>query len=140
MHYGKDFLPPRELGRTNAQRMLRELLMDNLGFCRFHRAWAEEMLPDIVEKIFGCKDELLNATRLLASRITSRNASVFWESDRTVDMISTFLKNKKEADGIKSDELNHWVDFFTRDKNAAAYEFWYEMHKGIHEILREFPY
>lgn len=43
MYYGRDFLPPRELGRENARRMLRELMLDNLGICRFHRAWAEAL-------------------------------------------------------------------------------------------------
>ncbi|MEJ2167199.1 MAG: hypothetical protein P8X90_16850, partial [Desulfobacterales bacterium] len=56
-----------------------------------------------------------------------------------MDMVFTFLKNKKETDGASPPELNHWVDFFTRDKHAAACEFWYEIHKGIHEMLREYP-
>ena len=68
-----------------------------------------------------------------------RNASVFWESERNMDMVSTFLKNKKETDGVSHPEIDRWIDFFTRDKHAAAYEFWYEIHKGIHEMLREYP-
>ena len=139
MYYGRDFLPPRDLGRENARRMLKELMLDNLGICRFHRAWAETLIPDIMENIFGEKDAFLNSINMTASRITSRNASVFWESERNMDMVFTFLKNKKEIDGIRHPELDHWVDFFTRDKHAAAYEFWYEMHKGIHEMLREYP-
>ena len=139
MHYGRDFLPPRELGRENARRMLKELMLDNLGICRFHRAWAEMLIPDIVENIFGEKDAFLNSINMTASRITSRNASVFWESERNMDMVSTFLKNKKEIGGDSHPELDHWVDFFTRDKHTAAYEFWYEMHKGIHEMLQEYP-
>ena len=139
MHYGRDFLPPRELGKENARRMLKELMLDNLGICRFHRAWAETLIPDIVENIFGEKEAFLNAINMTASRITSRNASVFWESQRNMDMVFTFLKNKKETDVLNHIELNHWIDFFTRDKHAAAYEFWYEMHKGIHEMLREYP-
>jgi glyceraldehyde-3-phosphate dehydrogenase (ferredoxin) len=139
MVYGRDFLPPRELGVENAHRMIQELMMDNLGVCRFHRAWAESLIPDIVENIFGQKDAFLKSPSLTASRITSRNASVFWESERNVDIVFTFLKNKKEIDGVNHPELDRWIDFFTRDKPAAAYEFWYEMHKGIHEVLREFP-
>jgi len=34
MHYGSDFLPPRELGLENAQRLRGELVMDNLGMRR----------------------------------------------------------------------------------------------------------
>ena len=114
-------------------------MLDNLGICRFHRAWAETLIPDIVENIFGEKDTFLRSLSLTASRITSRNASVFWESQRNMDMVFTFLKNKKEIDGVSHPELDHWIDFFTRDKHAAAYDFWYEMHKGIHEMLREYP-
>ena len=81
----------------------------------------------------------LIAITMTASRITSRNASVFWESERNMDMVFTFLKYKKEIDGVSHPDLDHWIDFFIRDKHAAAYEFWYEMHKGIHEMLREYP-
>jgi glyceraldehyde-3-phosphate dehydrogenase (ferredoxin) len=47
-----------------------------------------------------------------------------------------FLKNKKRIDG--ADHLAGG-QFFTRDKQTAAYEFWYDMHKGILEMLREYP-
>jgi len=139
MHYGRNFLPPRELGRENARRMLKELMVDSMGICRFHRAWAETLIPDIVENLFGCGEAFLRSISLTASRITSRNASVFWEPGRVRDMVSTFLKNKKEIDGDNHDELNQWIDRFKKDEYAAAHEFWYEMHKGIHEMLREFP-
>lgn len=64
---------------------------------------------------------------------------LFWESERNMDMVFEFLKNKKPIDGNSHPELNRWIEFFTRDKYVAAYEFWYEMHKGIHKMLREFP-
>jgi len=51
-----------------------------------------------------------------------------------MDMVFTFLRNKKEIDGVNCHVLDHWIDFFSRDKHAAAYDFWYEMHKGIHEM------
>ncbi|MEW6077943.1 MAG: aldehyde ferredoxin oxidoreductase C-terminal domain-containing protein [Thermodesulfobacteriota bacterium] len=139
MHYGRDFLPPRELGRECARRLIKELMLDNMGLCRFHRGWAEEMIPDIVEKIFGQGEKFLRSIHLAAGRIASRNASVFWEPGRVIDMVTTFLRKKKEVDNLASEDLNRWIDFFDRDKNAAAYEFWYEIHKGIHESLREFP-
>lgn len=139
MNYGLKFMPPRELGRENAKRMIMELMIDNLGICRFHRAWAEDIMPDIIDKIFGIKEEFLRSVKLTASRITSRNASVFWEPERCFDMVHTFLKKKKEVDGIENNDLDHWLGLFERDKHAAAFEFWYEMHKGTHEMLREFP-
>jgi len=31
------------------------------------------------------------------------------------------------------------IAVFASGENAAAYDFWYEIHKGVHESLREFP-
>ncbi len=138
MNYGKEFITPRELGRENARRMIKELMMDNTGVCRFHRAWAEDIMPDIIDSLFGHKDKFLKSLKLTASRINSRNASIFWESERSIDFIYTFLKKKRNEDGDTSTELNQWIEKFDRDKKQAALDFWYEIHKGIHETLREF--
>jgi glyceraldehyde-3-phosphate dehydrogenase (ferredoxin) len=96
-------------------------------------------MPDIVEKIFGLKDRFLESVRLTASRITSRNAAVFWESERNIDFIFAFLKGKKDVDQVQDPDLDRWIDRFERDKHRTAFEFWYEMHKGVHETLRDFP-
>jgi glyceraldehyde-3-phosphate dehydrogenase (ferredoxin) len=138
MYYGNDFMPPRALGRMNAERLRKELVLDDLGMCRFHRGWAEEMLPEIVETLFGRKSQFLEMVAVTASRINSRNSSIFWESERTVDLLYSFLVRKHEVEGESSPELLDWIDKFHRDKNEAALEFWYEIHKGIHESLREF--
>jgi glyceraldehyde-3-phosphate dehydrogenase (ferredoxin) len=138
MNYGKDFLPPRELGRENARRMVKELLMDNLGICRFHRAWAEDIMPDIIESLFGIKDKFMKSLSLTASRINSRNSSVFWESERSIDFIHAFLLKKVNEDGVKNPELLAWLKRFEEDKNEAALNYWYEIHKGVHETLQEF--
>jgi glyceraldehyde-3-phosphate dehydrogenase (ferredoxin) len=140
MYYGKDFLPPYQLGQENAKRMLKELMLDNLGFCRFHRAWAEDIMPDIIEKLFGYKDVFLRSLSLTASRINSRNASIFWEPERNIDILLSFLKRKKKVDGVRNNQLEYWLKEFTDNKHKAALDFWYEMHKGIHESFREFPY
>ncbi|MBN2057163.1 aldehyde ferredoxin oxidoreductase [bacterium] len=137
-HYGSEFIPPRELGRLNAQRFRAELVMDTLGVCRFHRAWAEEMLPEIVESLFGLKEDMQRAIAVTAGRINSRNASVFWESRRAVEFVKTFLLRARDAGGNNSPELAAWLVKFDKDADEAALEFWYEMHKGTHESLREF--
>ncbi|HSW39181.1 MAG TPA: aldehyde ferredoxin oxidoreductase N-terminal domain-containing protein, partial [Acidobacteriota bacterium] len=87
MHYDDDFLPPRELGRRNAVRMIGELLLDNAGICRFHRQWAEEMVPEIIGSLYGLKDEYVQRAMMTASRINSRNSSVYWESERCIDYV-----------------------------------------------------
>lgn len=138
IYYGKDFIPPRQLGRENAKRMLKELLMDNLGMCRFHRAWAEDILPDVIEQLYGLKEKFQRSILLTASRINSRNASMFWESERNIDFVYSFLSKKKEVDGVNNPELDRWIKYFVEDKRSAALDFWYEIHKGIHESLLEF--
>jgi glyceraldehyde-3-phosphate dehydrogenase (ferredoxin) len=135
--YGREFIPPRELGRRNAQRMVKELMLDNLGICRFHRAWAEDMMPDVIEKLFGRKELFLRALDLTAARINSRNASIFWEAERNIDFVHTFLKKKLDTE-TSNTHLAEWVRRFDKDKHTASLDFWYEIHKGVHESLREF--
>ena len=138
MYYGNDFYPPRELGRQNAKRLRQELLVDNLGICRFHRKWAEEMMPDVVESLFGLKEKFLENNAITASRINSRNSSQFWESERNLDFIYSFLKRKQVVESNSDPELLKWIEFFEKDKQEAALSFWSEIHKGILESLREF--
>jgi glyceraldehyde-3-phosphate dehydrogenase (ferredoxin) len=122
----------------NAERLRSELIMDTLGFCRFHRAWAEEMIPEIIISLYGLRDEFFENLRITASRINSRNASVFWESTRNIDLIHYFPKRKYIVDRCNDEDLISWLGRFEADKTEAALSFWYEMHKGIQESLREF--
>jgi glyceraldehyde-3-phosphate dehydrogenase (ferredoxin) len=138
MYYGNEFLPPRELGHRNAKRMLKELSLDNLGMCRFHRLWAEEMIPEIMDSLYGLKQQFLENISMTASRINSRNSSIYWEPERNIDFVHTFLKRQQTVEGNNDPELARWLDYFNGDKHEAALSFWYEMHKGILESLREF--
>jgi glyceraldehyde-3-phosphate dehydrogenase (ferredoxin) len=138
MYYGNEFIPPRKLGHINAQRFRDELIMDNLGMCRFHRMWAEEMLPEVIGSLYSLKAEYLKALTVTAGRINSRNSSIFWESERNADYVFTFLKRRHEVEGDNDPELLEWIGRFEKDKREGALSFWYEVHKGIHESLQEF--
>jgi len=138
MVYGKEFLPPRELGRACAERLKKELIVDNLGICRFHRGWAEDMGPQVVEHLFKAKEAFLRNIDITASRINSRNASVFWENARNFDYVATFLKRRLEVEKDPHPELPKWVERFENDRDEAGLSFWFEMLKGIHESLRDF--
>ena len=138
MVYSNDFIAPRELGRKCAERMKQELILDNLGVCRFHRGWAEDLLPEVMDSLFNSKERFLRSVAVLASRLNSRNCPVFWESERNIDFVYTFLKRKKEVDNDPDPELSLWLERFGKDKLEAAKEFWYEALKGIDESLREF--
>ncbi|MBI5624144.1 MAG: aldehyde ferredoxin oxidoreductase [Elusimicrobia bacterium] len=136
--YEGEYLPPRELGRKCAERMKKELLCDNLGMCRFHRGWAEDMIPDIVGSLYGLKDEYVRSAAMTAARIHSRNAAVFWESERNCDFVASALARLRDVEGNKDAELSRWVDSFGKDKREAGLSYWYEMRRGADEVLREF--
>jgi glyceraldehyde-3-phosphate dehydrogenase (ferredoxin) len=138
MYYGPDFLPPRQLGRLNAERMVQELLLDNLGICRFHRGWAEEMGADIVQALYGLGEAFVAKVKMTASRINSRNSSVFWEAGRNADLVYRFLVRSRDVGQARRPELDDWIARFEKDRREAALDFWYEMHKGTHESLLEF--
>jgi len=135
MYYGFDFVPPRELGRLNANRMVQELIIDDLGICRFHRGWAEEMAPEIVERVWGDSARFQEVVRATAGRINSRNVAVFWESERNIDFLLGFMRRKRDTEGDKNPELDRWLKAFEADRRGAALDFWFEIRKGISETL-----
>ncbi len=138
MHYGTEFLPPRELGRLCAERLRKELGMDNAGLCRFHRAWGEEMMAEAIGSVYGLKDRYLASVAIAASRINSRNAAVFWESAKNIEFIRTFLIRRRDVDGDAGPVLASWIARFETDAAEAAFDYWFEMRKGIDESLRDF--
>ncbi len=138
MIYSHDFVPPRTLGRMNAERFKKELILDNLGTCRFHRGWAEEMLPEVMESLYNSKDRFLQSIEVLASRINSHNSPIFWESESNIDYLQSFLKRKKNTEKDPDPRLAQWCEKFDNNKVEAAKEFWYETLMGIDESLREF--
>ncbi|HRY53437.1 MAG TPA: aldehyde ferredoxin oxidoreductase N-terminal domain-containing protein [Spirochaetia bacterium] len=138
MHYGPEFLPPRELGRACAERLKKELGMDDAGLCRFHRAWGEEMMGEAIGSVYGLKEAYLAALSVASSRINSRNSAVYWESSRNVEFLRSYLARRREVEGDASPELARWIADFESDPAEAALSFWFEMRKGIDESLRDF--
>ncbi len=138
MYYGFAFAPPRTLGRLCAERFQKELLLDTAGFCRFHRGWAEDTVAEVFGSIFGMKDQLLASTAVTATRINSRNASVYWESERNIDLVLSFLKRTRDVEGETDPQLTEWITRFEKDRKEAALDWWFEMRKGVDESLREF--
>jgi glyceraldehyde-3-phosphate dehydrogenase (ferredoxin) len=138
MYYGADFLPPRELGRACAERLYKELGMDNAGLCRFHRGWAEEMMPEAIGSVYGLKEEYLASLRVAASRINSRNSAVYWESEKNLEFVFSYLRSRRDVEGDSSLELAAWIAAFEKDPHEAGLGYWFEIRKGIDESLRDF--
>ena len=76
---------------------------------------------------------------ITASRINSRNSSVFWEPERNTDLVYDVPEAARATVGnVSRPELDEWIARFEKDQHEAALDFWYEMHKGAHESLLEF--
>ncbi|HJZ86431.1 MAG TPA: aldehyde ferredoxin oxidoreductase N-terminal domain-containing protein [Polyangia bacterium] len=131
--YSFEFAAPRELGRRCAERMVRELALDNLGLCRFQREWAE-----------GRMDELARAARLevdplehhreLARALDDAAAPRPWETARTRDLVKSYL-DEVARDGRPDPALSAWRAGFAADRDAAAGAYWAELRAGIRERL-----
>lgn len=112
--------------------------MDNAGVCRFHRLWAEEMLPQVFEEVYKKGELYKQLISVAASRINSRNASVFWESEQNIQFVHSFLERQISVEGSKDPELLSWAEAFRQNPHEAALNYWFEVRKGIDESLRDF--
>ena len=119
IYYGNDFVPPRTLGRINAERFRGELIMDNMGLCRFHRLWAEEMLPEVIGELYDKKDAYLKSLSVTASRINSRNSSVFWES-RAQRRLRSYLSDPAARRGRHQPSRAGRMDCRVRERQTAG--------------------
>jgi glyceraldehyde-3-phosphate dehydrogenase (ferredoxin) len=135
LNYQYEWLPPRELGRSCADRMVKEMMLDNYGMCRFHRGWAEELLPELVNQFHGITVDANQHHRSLALEMNATNAAQPWQTERVIDMIHTYLLKYRE-DGPPEAGLDIWIDRFNQDKRSAALAYWQEMRVGFDEGLQ----
>jgi len=63
---------------------------------------------------------------------------VYWESERDIDFVLTFLKRARDVERETDPQLLEWIDRFEKDRKEAALDWWFEMRKGVDESLREF--
>ncbi len=134
-YYKSDYHPPFDLGVKCAKRMVKELYSDNNGMCRFHRGWVENILDELIEKHYGRKIDLEVHHFKLAVKIHKSNKPVFWESERVLDLIYTYLINSG-ADNLDKN-LAFWISEFARDKGKGGRKYWDEILKGVNSVLGE---
>ncbi len=140
-YYENRFLPPRQLGRKNVERLVYELYSENSGACRFHRKWVEDIIDEIILSHFDLHFDYWQDNFKLAKAIHDHQSArgVMWESERTVDILHGFLE-KWERDGLREPELLQWLARFRADKWQAARDFWQEMYDGMSEAFAQgFP-
>ena len=134
--YESKFLPPDKLGRKNVERMTYELFNENSGICRFHRKWSETITDEILSAHYGLKVDYKSHQFALARAIHEAESpkSVFWESERVVDLLITFLEQWARA-GLNDEQLDLWLEKFHTDRQAAAREWWKAVKQGIDDAF-----
>ena len=116
--------------------MIFELYSDNTGMCRFHRKWSEKTVPVLVNELLEQNIDYYKHHKRLAHEIDQvHDKSVFWESERVIDIILKYLEKLQVGDPDNS-VLNEWIDKFHNDKWGAAREYWDLVSKGIKDGLK----
>lgn len=108
--YGHDLLSPESLGQWNVARMAGELLSDNAGLCRFHRAWGEPMAAQLLTQHRELPDDYPERIVRLTQEIFAAEepASRFWETPRLIDLFAHYWRWQRE-NGV---DLAPVADFF----------------------------
>ncbi len=109
---------PEEYAQTCAKRCVAEYLLDNLGICRFHRGWAEKMLLE------NGHEEIAKQwiSKLLHYKKLANVQPVFWESERTLDVVIALFREFGEGTWKNVDE-------------TAAKEYWKRWSKEYFSIF-----
>ena len=139
MYYGNDFAPPRTLGPDQ-----RRAVPGGAD----HGQPGRVPLPPPLGRGDAARDHGLavrqeggvsrSASRSRPAGSTAATRRSSGNRNGTADFVLTFLKRQRDVENNRHPELPEWLDDFRNNKHEAAYNFWYEIHKGVHESLREF--
>jgi glyceraldehyde-3-phosphate dehydrogenase (ferredoxin) len=141
-NYTINSLPPRELGRSCAERAIKEMYSEEIGICRFHRCWSERTTETLLRRGRGIDLNLDEHCRELLQKIIEydRKANqypVFWETKKTRNVIRAYLSEvSRKLPAECEPHLNRWVEQFTEEPEQAAKEYWEETRKGYEEIIK----
>lgn len=111
-YYGSEWLAPFKLGVKAWDRFHRELMLENAGFCRFHRKWAEDLIFKAYEKYFGAKLDLeveRIAARIVKYQRAAKAEAQPPESQRTKDLIATFARLHKQDDLLTDEGVAEYI-------------------------------
>jgi len=129
-NYTPTFTEPDEFAKTVTIRAIKEILVENAGFCRFHRGWLEKYLPELY-KLIGATVDLDKHGRELYLSIALYNVAAnakpqYLESEKAKDIIYTIA--------IEVNNTN-WVPKFLSDRDGAIREWWIKTGNLIVEQL-----
>jgi glyceraldehyde-3-phosphate dehydrogenase (ferredoxin) len=120
------FLEPEEYATKSYERALMELMIDDSGVCRFHRGWAEKLLPSIYEDFYGLKDVMAFYKKVYRdlAEYQSRGAEpTLWESRKVFDFMAKAASeyaNKTWSERVSADEFNSIAEWWARFKSRLS--------------------
>jgi len=128
--YSGVFAEPEDFASKCLERAIYELLVENAGFCRFHRGWIEKILPKLMKELYGIENPLeraKNIYRLMAKYQKSAGAyPAPWDSKRLID----FMAKAAEEYGNTT-----WAKLFKENPEKAASEWWSRFYYTVERLL-----
>ncbi len=129
-NYTSTFTEPEEFAKTAAIRAIKEYEIENAGFCRFHRGWAEKTLSKLYS-LLGIDLDIDKHAKSMYQRIALYSVKAgakprFLESEKAKDVILTL-----------SVEFNvpEWIGKYMKDREAAIREWWRRASKTFIEQI-----
>ncbi|MEM1732374.1 MAG: aldehyde ferredoxin oxidoreductase N-terminal domain-containing protein [Desulfurococcaceae archaeon] len=128
--YSGIFTDPEDFAKRAFERAIYEFMIEDLGICRFHRGWAEKIVPHILEKVYGIEKPLEVYKRSYRELVRYQKLAgampVFWDSGKIIDlMMSAAIEYGNTA----------WSEWFKEDKQRAAYEWWTRFYNTLSELV-----
>ncbi len=137
-YYGKGFVEPRELGKLSAERLIKELYFEDNGYCRFHRGWIEDLMPELIEQLNGVSDYHEHVKGLIKLIIDYNDKAdsmpVKWVNNKVEQLIKAHVIISGESLGDNESTIK-WKEKFNKDFKQAISDYWNELKKGVDEVL-----
>ena len=130
--YSPTFSDPEELAESAARRAVVELAIDNAGVCRFHRHWAEKLLPYLYRELIGVEVDVVKHSaetykKLIEYQEKAGAVPAFWESRKTIELVATIAAEVSRMD---------WSEkIITRP--GVAREWWERFKKRFVRVIDE---
>ncbi len=128
--YHPTFMEPEEYARHAYERIVNEYMVDDAGFCRFHRGWLERLLARLYREIHGVEVDVRgHATRMYA--LIARYSILAgaeprpWETGRTRDLVATIAAEIGYRD---------WAERMVKEPGAAL-EWWRRFREELDRLI-----
>ncbi|WP_028840816.1 aldehyde ferredoxin oxidoreductase N-terminal domain-containing protein [Thermodesulfobacterium hveragerdense] len=113
------FTSPEEFAKQVYQRAIKEIGLSNAAFCRFHRGWAENLIPSLYQQlgISEYEEKMKEVYRNIGIyNLKAKALPQPLESEKATDIFCTLAEELS---------LSKWYTKFTKNKKRAYLE-WFE--------------